>query len=131
MRIAGFPLPHLEARGNLRFVAADVRGPIELIRGWGLEEFYELRDVPGEEVSEESVEATKTLMILGCSDTRPRWRWMLTRSEPLLKSTLAISGLHCAACMWLIERAPERIDGWHSVGREHAFANGGHRVRSE
>ena len=34
--------------------------------------------------------------------------------QRLLKSTLAISGLHCAACMWLIERAPERIDGWHS-----------------
>ncbi len=32
----------------------------------------------------------------------------------MLRSKLSVSGLHCAACVWLLERAPQRIAGWHS-----------------
>lgn len=111
----GLPSPPASSEGEPSFCCRGCRGAYELIRGWGLDEYYELRDVPGEEVSDDTACHYEDL-----DDPR-----LLGRSAPqgmdapggkrLLKSTLAISGLHCAACVWLIERAPERVEGWHST----------------
>jgi Cu2+-exporting ATPase len=36
-------------------------------------------------------------------------------SDRLWLSRLAIGGLHCGACAWLIERAARLVEGWHSA----------------
>ena len=98
------------------FCCRGCRGAYDLIRGWGLEEFYELRESPGEEIPDETSKSLDDLddpRLLGRS--APIALESASSTRPLLKSTLAISGLHCAACMWLIERAPERIPGWQSA----------------
>ena len=110
-------LPALPAADDSEpaFCCSGCRGAYQLIRGWGLEEFYHLRDSFGDEVADESSLAFDDLddpRLLGRSAPLA----LQTESEtPLLQSTLAISGLHCAACVWLIERAPERVRGWHSA----------------
>ncbi|MDF1840162.1 MAG: heavy metal translocating P-type ATPase [Rubripirellula sp.] len=110
----GLPAPRPRAGQTESFCCHGCRGAWELIRTWGLEEYYQLRDSPGEEIDEEATRNWDDLddpRLLGRSaplavETDSR--------TPLLRSTLAISGIHCAACLWLIERAPERIAGWHS-----------------
>ncbi len=110
----GLPAPAPEIHGEPSFCCRGCRGAYELIRGWGLEEYYELRDSPGEVVSEPQVnyDDLDDPRLLGHSAPLAMES---STGRPLLKSTLAISGLHCAACIWLIERTPERIDGWHSA----------------
>ncbi len=110
----GLPAPPLRADQTESFCCHGCRGAWELIRTWGLEEYYQLRDSPGEEVDEEATRNWEDL-----NDPRLLGRSAPLAVEtdsraPLLRSTLAISGIHCAACLWLIERAPERISGWHS-----------------
>lgn len=109
----GLPAPAPKHAGDPSFCCRGCQGAYELIRGWGLEEFYELRDVPGEEIGDpnKNFEDFDDPRLLGRSAPLVV---DAGSGPPLLKSTLAISGLHCAACLWLIERAPERIDGWHS-----------------
>ncbi len=110
----GLPAPAPEIHGEPSFCCRGCRGAYELIRGWGLEEYYELRDSPGEVVSEPQVnyDDLDDPRLLGHSAPLAMES---STGEPLLKSTLAVSGLHCAACVWLIERTPERIEGWHSA----------------
>ncbi|MEM8670619.1 MAG: heavy metal translocating P-type ATPase [Planctomycetota bacterium] len=97
------------------FCCRGCKGAWELIQNWGLAEYYQLRDAPGEEVGDESGRNWDDLddpRLLGRSaplaiesDT----------SVPLLRSTLSLAGIHCAACLWLIERTPERVTGWQSA----------------
>ena len=107
------------------FCCNGCRGAYELIHGWGLEAYYDLRDRPADEGP--IGESTQTYDDLDHPE-------LLGRSAPvdvgpvdvgpadvgpagnttLLRSKLSVTGLHCAACVWLLERAPERIAGWQS-----------------
>ena len=110
----GLPSPRPTIDSDPSFCCQGCRGAYELIQGWGLQEFYELRDAPGDIPDNESLSfddlddptllGKSAPLVISSGD-----------GEPLLKSLLAISGLHCAACVWLIERAPEQIEGWHSA----------------
>lgn len=86
-----------------------------MIRGWGLEEFYELQDAPSQQAAGGAADSFDDLddaRLLGRSAPLA----LDTDSDrPLLRSTLAITGLHCAACVWLIERAPQRTPGWQAA----------------
>ena len=107
-----------DARGSAShddpvFCCNGCRGAYELIRGWGLEEFYQLRDSPGGEVDDQADPLLEDLddpTLLGRSAPVP----IGDSGTALLRSRLSIAGLHCAACSWLLERAPEQVTGWHS-----------------
>lgn len=111
----GLPAPRPSDPAAPSFCCRGCQGAYELIRGWGLEEYYDLRDSPGEgQVDESRLDAYGDLddpMLLGRSAPFPIDG---VGSEKLFRSRLAISGLHCVACVWLIERASERVTGWHS-----------------
>jgi Cu2+-exporting ATPase len=83
-----------------------------LIRGWGLEDYYALRDQLGSG-SERPVNAPSELdmlddpAVLGSS-----WKGL---PDGRCQVRLAVRGLHCAACAWLIERAPRLVDGWQDA----------------
>lgn len=112
----GLPSPRPAVESEPSFCCQGCQGAYQLIRGWGLEEYYDLRDAPSKD---QQVEATASQSFADLDDPT-----LLGRSAPfpidhdggrkLFKSRLSISGLHCVACVWLIERASERIDGWHS-----------------
>lgn len=96
------------------FCCNGCRGAYELIHGWGLESYYGLRDQLGSgtarRVKDESsrFERFDSDEFLGPSTPR------LT-ADGLLCSELAVHGLHCAACAWLIENAAQRTPGWDAA----------------
>jgi Cu2+-exporting ATPase len=112
----GLPAPPPAVDAQLSFCCRGCQGAYELIRGWGLEEFYDLRDCPS---SESKVDDSSSTAYSDLDDPS-----LLGRSAPFpvdcegghkrFRSRLSLSGLHCVACVWLIERACERVDGWQS-----------------
>jgi len=86
-----------------------------LIHGWGLEAYYDLRP---ESAGEGPVE------VAGSDNADLDDSTLLGRSAPVPVETeagelrwrcrVAVAGLHCAACVWLLEQAPRRVDGWEA-----------------
>ncbi len=112
----GLPAPRASTESEPSFCCRGCQGAYELIRGWGLEEYYDLRDAPSNDhrVDESAPESFLDLdepSLLGRSAPFPIDRGS---ERKLFQSRLSISGLHCVACVWLIERACERVQGWHS-----------------
>ena len=96
------------------FCCSGCRAAYELIHGWGLDDFYALRDESKAAlVSKETVDASRFLPFdneayLGASSPK-------LQSDGKMVTELAIHGLHCAACAWLIENAAQRTAGWNSA----------------
>ncbi len=112
----GLPAPPPPADSELSFCCRGCRGAYDLIRGWGLEEYYDLRDASGSDLQVDDASVSfadfDDPSLLGRSAPFPIDS---DRGGRLFKSRLSISGLHCVACVWLIERACERVAGWHST----------------
>lgn len=97
------------------FCCNGCQGAYELIHGWGLDDYYALRDqassIGGSPATGEKsrYDAFDSEAFLGASSPRPQ-------PDGTAVAELAVSGLHCAACAWLIENAAARTPGW-SVAR--------------
>ncbi|MFK8111621.1 MAG: heavy metal translocating P-type ATPase [Rubripirellula sp.] len=91
------------------FCCSGCRGAYDLIHGWGLAEFYKLRDQIG---SDESA-AVKLRTKYEQFDSKAFLGESFPQQTPegLSVSTLAIHGLHCGACVWLLENAAQRVAG--------------------
>jgi Cu2+-exporting ATPase len=98
------------------FCCSGCRQAYQLIRGWGLDDYYALRDrigggavaaVGGQQVS--SYESFDDEAFLGASAPRQL-------EDGCWSTELSVSGLHCAACAWLIENVAARTPGW-KLGR--------------
>ncbi len=93
------------------FCCSGCRGAYELIHGWGLEDYYALRDQVGSgnvaaAMGEKSrYDAFDSNAFLGASARR-------IGSDTMATAEFAVHGLHCAACAWLIENAATRTPGW-------------------
>ncbi|QEG39568.1 heavy metal translocating P-type ATPase [Roseimaritima ulvae] len=96
------------------FCCNGCRGAYQLIQGWGLGSFYALRDsnttsaTPTAGSSEAALEVFDNDEFLGDSKPRPQ-------SDGLYQTDLALLGLHCAACAWLIENVASQTAGWHAA----------------
>ncbi|TWU45234.1 putative copper-importing P-type ATPase A [Novipirellula aureliae] len=112
----GLPSPRPRDESEPAFCCNGCRGAWQLIHGWGLEDFYALRDCdPNETFAEKNHRTFEDLddpKLLLPSVVK-------TVSGPdgisLAKVRLSISGLHCAACSWLIEQTPNHVIGWYSA----------------
>jgi len=102
----------------MTFCCQGCRGAYLLIHEWGLEDYYALRDRLLASPTE-PVESSK----LG---RRPRWDELDDSSllgasalqavgDGLVCSRLAIAGIHCGACVWLIERMAPLVPGWQDA----------------
>lgn len=88
---------------NDAFCCNGCRGAYHLVHGLGLEQFYELREL----TSELDLQDGPALDSLARFDD-PNYlgdSLVETLEDGQVKLRLAISGLHCAACSWLIENA--------------------------
>ncbi|MDX1930839.1 MAG: heavy metal translocating P-type ATPase metal-binding domain-containing protein [Pirellulaceae bacterium] len=96
------------------FCCSGCRSAYELIHGWGLDEFYALR----EQLRPASASAVVTGPDRYVQFDEPEF---LGRSAPRLQADgtymaeLAVAGLHCAACAWLIENVATATPGWLSA----------------
>ena len=96
------------------FCCSGCRSAYELIHGWGLDEFYALR--------EQLRPASASAVVAGpdryVQFDEPEF---LGRSAPQVQADgtcsaeLAVAGLHCAACAWLIENVSASTPGWLSA----------------
>ncbi|MCR9206641.1 MAG: heavy metal translocating P-type ATPase metal-binding domain-containing protein [bacterium] len=110
---------HRDADPTTVFCCNGCRGAYELIHGWGLESYYGLRDQlagggqpidrDGQPTSTDSLQERYTVFdradYLGASQP-------IEQSDGTMVCELAVHGLHCAACAWLIENVATRTPGW-------------------
>lgn len=92
------------------FCCSGCQGAYALIQGWGLSEFYALRDqmtVSGAALSagtQSNYQQYDTAEFLGQSAPQ-------VNSDGFACAELGVHGIHCAACTWLIENALMRQPG--------------------
>ncbi|WP_246109856.1 heavy metal translocating P-type ATPase [Roseimaritima multifibrata] len=97
------------------FCCNGCRGAYELIQGWGLDSYYDLRDQANGERNR-MPEATDKGRFDSFDD--PEFLGLSTpkqQSDGLQSAQLAVHGLHCAACAWLIENAAQQTEGWNTA----------------
>ncbi|KAA1258916.1 Copper-exporting P-type ATPase A [Rubripirellula obstinata] len=104
------------------FCCNGCRGAYELIGGLGLEDFYGLRDqalgssgVRSSAVStgQKRFDGFDSDAFLGPS--APKLVDDGPDSNGVMVTELAVQGLHCAACAWLIENAAQQTSGWSTA----------------
>lgn len=89
-------------------------GAYQLIHGWGLEDFYALREqmklstAPRPAEQGGRFEQFDSETFLGSSAPKHN-------PDGTCSVELALHGLHCAACAWLIEKAAANEPGWMSA----------------
>jgi Cu2+-exporting ATPase len=88
------------------FCCLGCQGAYEFLREARLDRYYALRDGPGRPV-------------LRTRGFDHRWTEplvaVIASADPVAKVDLDIQGLHCSACVWLIERIFTRLDGHASI----------------
>lgn len=109
----GLPSPRPTDPSELPFCCTGCHGAYFLIRDWGLDDYYALRDRLGGQVGSpvdaaDDFDALDDPVAMGKSAP-------MACGDNLLKSRLAVTGLHCGACAWLIERSAKRHKGWVSA----------------
>ncbi|GAB5403080.1 MAG: heavy metal translocating P-type ATPase metal-binding domain-containing protein [Aureliella sp.] len=93
------------------FCCSGCLGAYQLIHGWGLEDFYALREQMRLTSSPRAAAQGGRYELFDSPE-------FLGQSAPAISADgncsveLAVHGLHCAACAWLIERAAENETGW-------------------
>ncbi len=100
--------------GNgLAFCCQGCEGAYALIHGWGLDDYYALRDRLGSGPQRAVSQASQAVELL--EDLAAAGVHVHDAGNGLSCVTLAVDGLHCGACAWLIERCPPLVPGWHAA----------------
>lgn len=112
----GLPTPATDGDDPANvFCCNGCRQAYQLIHGWGLDDYYAIRDrtggasasIGGSTVS--LYESFDDEAFLGASAPK-------RMDDGCWSTELSVSGLHCAACAWLIENVATRTKGW-KLGR--------------
>ncbi|OYP38199.1 heavy metal translocating P-type ATPase [Rhodopirellula sp. MGV] len=107
----GLPTPcQADCDPRIVFCCSGCRQAYELIHGWGLDDYYAIRDqstVAGsvQDLSAAGWESFDDELFLGASTP-------VAHDDGTMSTELSVTGLHCAACAWLIENVAARTDGW-------------------
>ncbi|HEX3035509.1 MAG TPA: heavy metal translocating P-type ATPase metal-binding domain-containing protein [Thermodesulfobacteriota bacterium] len=103
----------VESNGNL-FCCIGCRSVYEFLHQLGLEDYYKVKETFDEKqkkqlpIEPDSSESYEYL-------NQDNFVKLYTTEECPLKMNFYIEGIHCAACLWLIERIPERVPDVESV----------------
>ena len=110
----GLPVPAnlVSQDGSPSFCCSGCKTVYGVIRGAGFDKFYDLRAIDEDRVD---TPANPKLVTFGEFDD-PEFAEMHTRRvEGARRIDLYVEGVHCAACVWLVEKLPEMLDGVISV----------------
>jgi len=112
----GLPAP-VRRGEQLTFCCSGCLAGYQLIHHWGLEDYYALRDrlldgeaspINGKRASDTPWDELTSANLLGASTPKPL-------GDGLVCSRLAIEGVHCGACVWLIEKMATIAPGWQGA----------------
>ncbi len=114
------PAGLIEPGASRQFCCGGCRAVYTMILTCGLERFYELR-----ERDDALRPATPTgARYEGYDDPAFAESWILARPDELASCELYLESVHCAACVWLVERLPRVLGGVvevrADVGRQRA-----------
>lgn len=95
-----------------QFCCEGCRSVYEVIHGWGYEKFYAMRKAEGADGQPASVSGRRFEDFDDEGFQRDHVRSTATGTQ---RTSLYLEGVHCAACVWLVERLPSVSDGLLSV----------------
>lgn len=108
----GLPVPAglVEPEGELQFCCGGCRVAYETIHACGLDEYYSVRDrLTG--AGEGRAAATANSRYAAYDSDTFLENYAQTTAAGFKSIELRLEGVHCAACVWLVERLPHVIDG--------------------
>jgi heavy metal translocating P-type ATPase len=106
------PSTTVESNGKL-FCCTGCRSVYELLHQLGLDDYYRLKEtLNGREKRQIPVAASSESYEYLNQDNFAK---LYTTEESPLRMNFYIEGIHCAACLWLIERIPQTVIGIESV----------------
>jgi len=119
----GLPAPAPQREGAPTFCCHGCAAVYELLQESELGAFYELRERSGEArplkpVDERSLKAASALYAHLDEPFELNEHTQQAPKEGLCETTLYLEGMHCAACVWVLEKTPERLPGV-KVARAH------------
>ncbi len=102
------PVPNqfVDAEADVQFCCNGCKLVYETIHGCGLARYYELRDGTAP-----SRQATVGGAYESYDEASFRKLYVRPAGEYLLSAELYLEAVHCAACVWLLEKTPELLDG--------------------
>lgn len=105
----GLPVPSsLVAPDGVSFCCSGCKTVYGVIRAAGFDKFYDLKAIDTDRVD---VPANPKLASFSQFD-EPEFLRLHTQGDgDLRRIDLYLEGVHCAACVWLVEKLPEMIDG--------------------
>lgn len=105
----GVPRGLVEACRAEQFCCGACRTACDAIRACGLGAYYELREKLGENAR--PARSTGGRYEAFDSETFRRVHVRVSPETGLASCELYLEGVHCAACVWLVERAPQIVEG--------------------
>ena len=97
---------------ELQFCCSGCRQVYALIHEWGYDDYYRLVESQGKDVPPARV-AGRTFEDF--DDAAYKRDFVETGADGKECAELYLEGVHCAACVWLVERLPEAVPGLESV----------------
>ena len=109
----GLPIPvaliNAEDGESERFCCAGCRAVYSIIHGLGLEEYYRYKNLDTLEPRQASRPSGSNYSYF--DDSEFQKRYVQVQGETVSRVIFFLQGIHCAACVWLLERLPHVVAG--------------------
>lgn len=108
----GLNIPALRAHSaaeEVRFCCRGCECVYQLLQGLGLKEFYNIKESVGSDTKQAAL--TTGAKYLHFDDPEFQKRHLREQREESRRIDLYVEGIHCAACVWLLERLPDILPG--------------------
>lgn len=107
----GLPVPSglVMAGQDLQFCCQGCASVYELIHGCGLDAYYRLREQT--DASKQPIKLVDRDRLASFDTDKFHELYVRTRDDGMCVVDLMLEGVHCAACVWLIEKLPRVVPG--------------------
>jgi Cu2+-exporting ATPase len=109
----------VHANDELQFCCTGCRQVYALVREWGLDRYYQLVDRQGSSLEPATVTGRS---FEDFDDDRGQAEATDSVGGERRRTRLYLEGVHCAACVWLVERMPSVLTGVDEVRLNYATA---------
>ncbi|MEZ4752844.1 MAG: heavy metal translocating P-type ATPase metal-binding domain-containing protein [Bdellovibrionota bacterium] len=101
-------LPVPTERGEDSFCCSGCSFVYKTIHDNGLENFYDYKQNLGENLAKPAPDQNKNYLFFDSQEYQDKY--VINKGSKTSKTTLFLDGIHCAACVWLLEKLPQILD---------------------